>query len=527
MFDRPIRSCLAALGVAGALLAVAAAPVLAQAPTARLAVFQTDATVAAGGPARVVQPVLFATESLLLDKATFTFELTGLGNGVTFDKGAVNTDRCAAEAVRLVCTEHLVGVDEDGYRGRINVPLTAVRGASGVGQLRTTFSASGYQSASYTSEVRVGAGVDLSAGPERKASAAPGGAFTSPLEVRNAGSTVADGAVAVFIADHAIRAGKRHSNCLYHQDRLISCSFASTLAAGASYTAPVAHRLGKDTYAPGGAYAEIIWMTPADFKDYRAYLGRMGLPIGAPGAGDTLTLTRSGAARAAAVPQTDINEDNDSSGLEVTVAGRQGADLAAIGDTATAKVGDVVTATVGFVNNGPASIDASRSGGPITRVKVDIPAGTTAVEIPAGCYAMKDGEVDVDREDQPGASAYLCYSDSFAKVGESETVDFRLRVDKVTANATGAVMVNVPCQCEGFDEDLNRSNDTAKIVINPTTAAGPGAGQGGTPGAGQGGGLPVTGPATGLLAGAGALLVVGGTGLAFALARRRRTRFVA
>ena len=78
--------------------------------------------------------------------------------------------------------------------------------------------------------------------------------------------------------------------------------------------------------------------------------------------------------------------------------------------------------------------------------------------------------------------------------------------------------MNPDCDCDRFSKDLNKSNDVAKIVVNPA------AGRRGT--GGQGGGLPITGPQTALYAAAGLVLVVAGVG-GVLFARRRRTRFQA
>ncbi|HEX7745257.1 MAG TPA: LPXTG cell wall anchor domain-containing protein, partial [Micromonosporaceae bacterium] len=76
--------------------------------------------------------------------------------------------------------------------------------------------------------------------------------------------------------------------------------------------------------------------------------------------------------------------------------------------------------------------------------------------------------------------------------------------------------------------DTNPANDTATLVVNAAPGGGDGGnGDGGNGGgAGDGGTLPITGSATGLIAGVGVLLLAAGVG-GYVVARRRRTRFVA
>jgi hypothetical protein len=101
------------------------------------------------------------------------------------------------------------------------------------------------------------------------------------------------------------------------------------------------------------------------------------------------------------------------------------------------------------------------------------------------------------------------------------TWTFGFKVNKASDNARGSVEVNPACACEIFSKDINKSNDTAAIVLNPVGGGGAAGGQ--NP---SGGGLAITGPQTAVYGGAGAVLV--GAGVAgFLLARRRRTRFEA
>ncbi|HEX5543719.1 MAG TPA: LPXTG cell wall anchor domain-containing protein [Micromonospora sp.] len=392
------------------------------------------------------------------------------------------------------------------------------------GKLAFRAEGDGYAAATHESTVRLAEGVDLAAGPEVEVTAKPGEAFTAPLTVRNAGRTVVNGAVAIFYNDWAIRSEKKFSNCRYVQDRLRSCHFDMPLNPGENYTASMPYRLGEDTYAPGFDVGEVNWMTVAEFDDYVTYLGSLGISLGDFGTGSTLALTAVPIAKAR-MAQVDTDPDNNWSHLAVRVTGKNGADLAALGARVAGGAGETITAAVGFRNLGPATIDATRSGSSITRIDVEIPAGTTAVGVPDDCAPMKDGEIDwekVESEDRTGAANYRCHAGSFIAVDETETVEFSLLINEVIADATGLVRINAECACEGFADDTNPANDTAQLIVNPTKGSEDGDdGEGGA-----GGGLPVTGATTGIIAGAGVLLLAAGM-IGFVLARRRRMRFVA
>jgi hypothetical protein len=116
---------------------------------------------------------------------------------------------------------------------------------------------------------------------------------------------------------------------------------------------------------------------------------------------------------------------------------------------------------------------------------------------------------------------YLCLSSPIFPVGTSVTWTFGFKVNKASDNARGSVEVNPACACEIFSKDINKSNDTAAIVLNPVGGGGAAGGQNSS-----GGGLAITGPQTAVYGGAGAVLVAAGVA-GFLLARRRRTRFEA
>jgi hypothetical protein len=516
MLHHHARRLIAGAGLAGTLVAVTAMPASAHRAPADIDIYLGASTVAAGRPGVETSPILFASEPVSLDGLTVSFDSTALA-GVATVAGAEGEDCTAATPARLVCTRAFpVELREGGVGGVFDVVITAAPGAKAgdTGTLRVTLAAKGVKPITTQARVRVAEGIDLAAGASITANARPGGSFEAPMTVRNAGRATVRGATVLFFNDYAFQARGSFRNCTYVEGQVRSCTFDQALAPGTAYRLGVPYQLRKDTAAPGGAFGESQWLTPAERDDFTEYLDQFGYTLGTPGTGGTLKLTRTGQARAQAVPQTDVDPDNNWTNIEVDVRGKQGSDLSAVGDEVSGEAGATVEATVGVRNLGPATIDWNRSGEVIARVDVAVPAGSTVVTVPDGCRQVVGGAVDWDAPVQPGARAYRCESGSVFQAGTSETFRFGLRIDEVVPNAAGVVAVNNPCECPQFDKDLDRGNNRAALVVNPTAGDG-----------GQGGGLPVTGPAGTAVAVGGLLLLFVGGGSVFLA--RRRTRFVA
>lgn len=513
-----LRRCLAGVAAAGALVATAAAPALAV-EDPRLAVYFPDTTIAAGGPGMVSAPILYAIPgSHVLEGVTVHYEFHDLAGVVEVAEDSPVGFCTAPTAGELHCAlPWELDLDEHGTVGTFGLLLTATAEAAigAEGQLRVTFAADGFDPVSHSARIRVGEAVDLATdGESTEVSAAPGAAFTAPLTVRNAGETTIQGAHAVFFNDYAIRATERFSNCTYTGDQLRSCRFDQPLAAGHGYTAELPYTLRADTWAPGHEYGEISWMTGAEFEDYVAYLTSQGADLGEPGDGGVLTLAEVEGFQAQDA-QADTDPYNNSASVIVVVTGENRADLAALGDTVAGAAGELVTVTPGLVNEGPAVVDQRRSGSPVTNIRVTVPTGTTAVAVPDNCVPVDgDGGPNGDLAGEPGARTYQCYSTPFIAVHERQTLEFTLRIDEVIADAAGSVEINIECQCEGMQDDLDDSNDLAQILVNPSD------GSGGAGGGAGGDSLPITGARTGSVVGVGLLLLAAGV-LSRVLARRR------
>ncbi|WP_343449582.1 LPXTG cell wall anchor domain-containing protein [Micromonospora oryzae] len=517
MLKHPTRRWLAGLGVAGALVAASASPAVA-APAADIELYFQDTTLAADSPGKSQALRLFADQPAVLPDVTVRYDYRSLAGKVTLaDDG--NAQCTAPEAGVLVCAETFEVPLDEVYGGQTEPVLIAPTDKAKLGdsgELKISLQVAGKQRGSYTSRIRIGEGVDLAGGPDSKLSAAPGGSFEAPLTVVNVGEKAVEGVVAFFDLDYSIRTKERFSNCLYVEDHLLACQFDEEIPAGEGRTTTLNYQLGKDTYAPGRQYGNAEFMTNADFEDLFGLREDAGARAAARGTGSAkLTLRDAPQKLRAAAAQTDTDRGNNYTSWNITVTGKNGTDLEAIGDTVEGAAGAVVTATVGFRNNGPATLNYIRGDMSVTYLDVDVPAGTTAVEVPAECAPRSGNGTDWGDFGKPGARAYRCLADTISVAGETSTGDFRLRIDKVVPNAQGTILVNAKCECEGgFRDDLKPANDRALIVVNADSSGG------------GGGTLPITGASTGLIAGIGGLLLTAGVG-GYLLAKRRRTHFVA
>ncbi|MFD7882630.1 hypothetical protein ACFV3N_09370 [Streptomyces bauhiniae] len=214
------------------------------------------------------------------------------------------------------------------------------------------------------------------------------------------------------------------------------------------------------------------------------------------------------------------------------------ADREVLGATVDGKAGQTVRAKIGVRNNGPAVVEQWTGSEPgedgTTDVKVTVPPGTTAVDIPDLCRA------EGTSGSEAGHRIYWCnqpVDDGYFDVGQLTPYDFGLRIDKPSALAPGSVKLTNP------SDDGHSENNTAAIIVTvngklgngsgPAPAGGSPGGSGGTSAAG-GAGTPAqdpaphgpmaatgAGPLAWYTAGAAAVLAVGAA--LFTAARRRRT----
>lgn len=277
----------------------------------------------------------------------------------------------------------------------------------------------------------------LLAGASQETSAAVGDDFGITLSVTNTGTTALSGVGVQLFTLYGFESTEQFSNCYYDgaYGQPTLCTFDQTLEPGKSYRVVVPYKVRADTYAPGSLDGQFSWLTAAQLPSH-----------GAAGVGDALQLQED--------DQPAKGDDGAFQSARVTVTGANGVDLVAIGDEVAGAAGDQVQATVGVRNDGPASLDGGFGGYRPAEIQVTLPAGTSFVSAP-GCGRADD------------ASHYGCESPLLFKAGMTLTWAFTLKINTVVAGATGTVEVNPACQCSWVD-DLDRSNNTALVAVNPT-----------------------------------------------------------
>lgn len=273
----------------------------------------------------------------------------------------------------------------------------------------------------------------LIAGGSQQLTAALGERFDVTLSVTNSGETAVKGAAVAFDTVWAFEDLEQFSNCEYDGGLVRACVFDQTLEPGKSYRLVVPFRVREDTYAPSIRDSFFNWQPASEHAS-----------AGTPGTGSALRLQEGDR----------IGEGTDEGWqrFTVTVTGDKGTDLVAIGGTAAGWVGDVVEAEAGVRNNGPATLDFSRSGLGVATVVVNAPEGTSIVSAP-GCYNVTSARA-------------MCETDYLFKVGEVKTWKLALRIGRSVPGAAGSVEVNPDCRCERFLGDADKSNNKTPLSVN-------------------------------------------------------------
>lgn len=356
--------------------------------------------------------------------------------------------------------------------------------------------------------VRAARGVDLETAEIPDIKLAAGKSAVLPISIRNNGNTATEGVAIELAAQPFVTFPNNYSNCVDVEILPgIICYFDLTLEPGAVFTMSPSTPLTvtADPAAPGPAeYSASMFALNREDPSSNAKLA--AARQAAKKAGSKLQLVP--AAQSLAVDESELNVWDNSTSFLVKVP-LSPADSAAIGDTFEGKIGAISTVKIGLRNKGPATVL-----GPAKEwkhaVEVRIPSGLALTKVDKRCFPNGAGDPSWDKPGQVSGREYVCVATEWLAPGKQDLFSFSGKIKNGANEDEGTIKVL------GGVQDLNESNDIAKVKVK-VTAAGSGSGSGGT-----GGGLAITGAPTGRIAGAGLLLVVTGA-LALVLTRRRET----
>ncbi|MBB2947352.1 hypothetical protein FB565_007120 [Actinoplanes lutulentus] len=453
--------------------------------------------------------LMFADEPGWADSLTLTIDTTQVGVA-DVDVATQSEGKCSTgPVVRCVMPgpHRVFERPDDGTSGymtfglvslRLTPQPTAAAGDSGTLSVATTIDDG--PTSTETATIRIGEGVNLTAVDDKPRSVTPGGSLTLTPRVRNSGPTAVEGLTAVISTAPGVLAGTNFGNCTYGY--AISCTFDTTLAAGATYqvAAPFTLRVPGDAAAASQTSMDVQWLTAAEWEDWQAEYS--ALPDGRPGTGAVLELDEVDVS-AAGVPQADTDNDDNGSHTTVTVAGVRRTDVVAFGAAIPGSEGDH-TLKVGLANEGPGTLRHPPFINNAPVVQVTLPAPMTVVTADERCFSVYEGD------DQP--AVFQCRLESMTlRPGQHLTFAFTVRNTEQVHNEEGSVQVAL-FEDDGAGVDRNPRNNHAAIKVTAT---------------GSKDELPITGPGATTIGGIGLALILAGATLVAtprrpqALTRRR------
>ncbi|MFB7255259.1 LPXTG cell wall anchor domain-containing protein [Streptomyces nojiriensis] len=479
-------------------------------------------------------------------QSTFTIDLSGLKGvadvALAKEKGA----DCTLTAAAVTCKRWALWTGDSAV---VKLDLSAAKDskAGASADLTVTGAAEGATFRSATTKVRVG-GPDLVLERARlKADQKPGDRQNLSIIFANEGTDPVNGVVLEMRTTHGIDLVEQYDNCSYSDDTgsgrpwttgwtTVQCLLEGEYEPGAVYgvDGPLTLKAAPHAFIDGLTYAVY-----AAGDQPKAAKNR------APAAARTKLAAAKQAPKAAArSAQQPADLDPWDNIQEFDFATRNTADLVATGVSLKGKAGETVTADFGFRNDGPAWVAYLRSHEAVARTDIVIPAGAKVTKVPAGCTGVNaDG---THRDQTLGAPRYFCSTGHVVGEKETFTYPFQLKIEKVVADAKGAITVGqwTPEGTTGQRWDPNHANDKAAFVINakdtgpaptatPTTSATPAPTGSATPtatatpsasatgtGVTPNGGLASTGSSAQAIALGGAVLLAVGGGLFLAFRRK-------
>lgn len=160
----------------------------------------------------------------------------------------------------------------------------------------------------------------------------------------------------------------------------------------------------------------------------------------------------------------DPGEGYDQANRRLALDTDSSADLVATGDEAKGKPGAKVIVTPSIRNDGPGWIQNNESDDH-PALLVNIPKGTTAVEVPENCKPFGiDGPTGPS---EPGHPKYVCQEDDYTlEVGEIEAFAIVLKIDKGRRTDTSGVVKATSNYDIDPVYDTNKANNKAMLSID-------------------------------------------------------------
>ncbi|MBG0565288.1 hypothetical protein [Actinoplanes aureus] len=344
-------------------------------------------------------------------------------------------------------------------------------------------------------------GADLEIGDIKDLKLGRGQSADVPFTVANTGNQeVKAFGLLVLPVFGGVEAVLNYRNCLTDEEMGggLICVFNEPLAAGGAFalpeSTPLRVKAASDAAGPYDypVYVAAVGLTDTFVLDFAAKTA------GAKGA--ELKLAKLATVSAEPKEVEDLNPEDNITDFSVSVP-KSSSDSAAVGGAFTGAVGDSSTVKVGVRNLGPTGmIPASLTWFPYVHVR--LPSGIDLTEVDNRCLPGTNPD-NADYMDFRNLAErdFVCLVFEDLRKGDQDL--FRFTADILEGeHKAGSVTV------DGGVQDSKSGNDKAAVTVELTAG-------------GSGGGLPITGAPAGLVAGAGAVLLVAGF-FAYRMARRRR-----
>jgi hypothetical protein len=342
-------------------------------------------------------------------------------------------------------------------------------------------------------------GVDLEIGALEDLTLGRGESATLPVTVRNTGNLKSGTLGLVLGGEDTLEPDMdRYRNCERDADVggvicVLDDSLAPGESAALSTATPAKIAVRSDAPGPAQFYADAVVVGLTD-KYVAGFTKR-----NAGRTGDELTLRKT--ASTARFGDGDVTDDlnpDDNIALFTVTTPTAPADSKALGGVFRGAAGERVTAQIGLQNLGPFPT-VGLSGQSAGYVHVKLPSGVTLVDPDPMCLPGTS-PTDVDFEGAAGRD-WVCLA--LARVPKGGKATFAFTAEIQDGDHDGGYV-----QVYGGKQDTVHTNDKAALTVD------------------TGDSLPITGPSTGPLAAAGAILLAAGLVL-FRATRRRRIITVA